>query len=60
MKSSEIKLLSVFQDKLLVGYGDGRYDCLQLLIVSSEGYTLSTVTTDNYDGALLDVSFNKF
>ena len=56
MKSADIKILSLFQDKLLVGCGDDKYESLQLLIVSSEGHTLSTIKTDN-DGALLDATW---
>ena len=46
----------MFQDKLLVGCGDNKYECLQLYIVSSEGHTLSTIETAN-DGALLDATW---
>ena len=45
LKSSGVKILSVFNDKLLVSCGD----LSQLFIYSREGRHLSTITTNNND-----------
>ena len=51
-----VNILSVYEDKLLVGCGDDGFSCSQLFIVSSEGYNLATISSYNEE-ALLDATW---